>query len=212
MQNPDFWHDKWQSGRIGFHQESYHPALSAYWPQLGLTTQKPAFVPLCGKSKDMLYLRSQGHDVVGIELSPVAIDNFGKENDLTFETIVGKRFTRNIGSGFEFLVGDFFDTNKAELMHIGAVYDRAALIALPKSMRVDYTQHLQRILPKGTIILLIALAYDQSKIAGPPFSVTQDEVSELYGDWCTINLLEHIPPEDFRGIKATETVYCITVK
>jgi thiopurine S-methyltransferase len=74
--DPDFWLDKWRHNEIGFHQAQPHPALAKYWPLLGLARNSRVFVPLAGKSPDLVWLATAGHQVVGIELSPIAVAQF----------------------------------------------------------------------------------------------------------------------------------------
>ena len=59
-----FWHQKWKENRIGFHQADFNRWLQSWWSaQQG---SDPVLVPLCGKSRDMLWLREQGHPVDGL--------------------------------------------------------------------------------------------------------------------------------------------------
>ncbi len=60
--------------------------------------------------------------------------------------------------------------------HIDALYDRAALVALPADLRPGYVGHTQSLLKTRAMQLLITLEYDQSAANGPPFSVLPDEV------------------------------------
>lgn len=168
-------------------------------------------VPLCGKTSDMLWLLEQGHKTIGAELSPIAAQDFFAENKMDCETTKSDSFENYEGGNISILVGDFFDLTPADIPNIKAVYDRAALIALPAEMRKKYAAHLKTILDRGDQVLLITLAYDQAKMDGPPFSVTNDEVQNLFGDWCAITKLETLPPENFRGIDAFETTYKLTV-
>ena len=206
----EFWHDKWKTGIIGFHQHEYHPALVKHWPQL--KSSKTVFVPLCGKTKDMLYLRHHGHEVLGVELSNTAIEDFASENKLQLITTTDAKFSLYRGESYDLRVGDFFDLSKNAFTNVGLVYDRAALIALPPDLRLQYVTHMQTLLSRGTEIMLITITYDQSKINPPPFSIAETEVETLFGRWCEIEKFEHMAPEDFRGIKASETVFRLTVK
>lgn len=208
----DFWHDKWKVGKIGFHQADYHPALIKHWLALDIESTATVFVPLCGKTKDMIYLRALGHEVFGIELSETAIQDFANENELALSNSKDNHFAYYRGRGYDLRAGDFFDLSADAFTDVGAVYDRASLIALPSDLRLQYVNHLKTLLAKGTEILLITLSYDQSKINGPPFSVPDTMVVELFADWCKIEKLEQIAPENFRGIKAVESVFRITVK
>ena len=212
MENPDFWHAKWKSDKIGFHKDTYHSSLVKYWAGLNLAGGSAVFVPLCGKSSDMIWLAEQGHTVIGNELSAIAASDFFTENKIEYEISQSGNFQKYQGGAYTILVGDFFDLAKADIPNIKAVYDRAALIALPTKMRQRYVRHLACLLDGGSQILLITLAYDQASKDGPPFSVTSDEMQMSFGTWCGIQALETSPPEDFRGIHANETAYRIGVK
>ena len=78
--DPAFWHSRWQEGRIGFHQDRPTPLLVEHWTSLGLAQGSRVFVPLCGKSLDMAWLASQGHRVLGVELSAMAVRAFYEEH------------------------------------------------------------------------------------------------------------------------------------
>ncbi|MEH6627986.1 MAG: thiopurine S-methyltransferase [Motiliproteus sp.] len=185
----DFWHRRWKKNEIGFHQDSVNPFLVEYWSDLGLQSGTQVLVPLCGKSKDMLWLREQGHCVLGIELSELAIKDFVEENglDMTFsQQPVFKRWSLD---DLILLAGDFFSFVPSNSHPVDAIYDRAALIALPESMRNNYAQHCKKMLTKGGQLLLITLEFDQPEKDGPPFAIPQTEVEALYNQDFEIELL-----------------------
>ncbi len=138
------------------------------------------FVPLCGKSLDMLWLAGRGHPVLGVEISEVAAVAICDENGLSPRITDEPPFRRYAMDEIEILVGDFFDLTPAHLAGVGAVYDRASLIALPPAMRPRYAEHLAALLPAGVQSLLITLDYDPVRMAGPPFAVAADEVRTLF--------------------------------
>lgn len=212
MENPDFWHAKWEADKIGFHKNTYHSSLVKYWVDLNLSENTAVFVPLCGKSSDMIWLAEQGHTVIGNEISAIAARDFFIENNIEFEISKSGKFQKHQGGAYTILVGDFFDLAKADISNVKAVYDRAALIALPLEMRERYVQHLEYLLECGTQLLLITLAYDQASMDGPPFSVTSTEVQNTFAPWCEVSALETSAPEDFRGAHANETVYKMVMK
>src|SRR3569623_1038336 len=78
----EFWQARWDEGRIGFHQDDVNPYLRRYWPGMNIPVDNAVFVPLCGKSKDMLRLRAQGHAVMGVEVVARAVEAFFAENAL----------------------------------------------------------------------------------------------------------------------------------
>lgn len=178
--DPSFWHDRWRRSEIGFHKPDINPLLTDHWAALAVVPGQTVFVPLCGKSLDMLWLARQGYAVLGIELSEVACRAFFTENGLVPAVSQEASFTRWSSSGIEILQGDFFDLRPEHVSGVAAVYDRAALVALPPDTRARYAQHLASVLAAPIPILLLTMEYEQSKRPGPPFSVPEDEVRQLY--------------------------------
>jgi thiopurine S-methyltransferase len=189
---PDFWHQRWRDNLIGFHLPGVNPQLEAFWPQLPVEAGDPVFVPLCGKSLDMLWL-AERHPVTGVELSPIAVEAFFEENDLPSRQSQEGRFSVCESDRARILCGDFFDLQPEQLAHIKAVYDRASLIALPPDMRGRYVRHLEEVLPPDVEMLLITLDYPQEQMDGPPFAVSESEVLELFSAGWSI---EHLHEDD----------------
>jgi thiopurine S-methyltransferase len=199
---PQFWHERWDRNEIGFHQEKVHPALSEYWPLAG-AAQAEVFVPLCGKSLDMAWLRRLGHSILGIELSPLAVTDFFKEQGLTASTRSADGFHWYERSGFRLLCGDFFNLKPKHLQKVEAVYDRAALVALPPPMQLRYAEHLLHLLPQRPPMLIITFEYDATEMAGPPFPVTEDRIKQLFGHAYAIETLSAIDALDSQpGLKS----------
>ncbi len=179
--NPEFWHERWQTRQIGFHQDEINPYLVRYWPELQLDSAGRVLVPLCGKSRDMIWLLDQGFSVVGIEISPIAVEAFFAENNMVPTISREPHCSRWTFDGLELLCADFFDLDRNDIGEIAAVYDRAALIALPPETRPRYASHLAGLLGDATTGLLITLQYDQGEMSGPPFTVSDTEVQQLLG-------------------------------
>jgi len=190
---PEFWHQRWQRGEIGWHSEDINRHLAEHWPALDVPATGRVLVPLCGKSLDMLWLAGRGHRVLGIELSPIAVAAFFAENGLhaQVQDLAPEPFVRWSVDELELLVGDFFDLSPRLLQDAGggidAIYDRASLIALPPALRPAYAAHLASLLrgAGGTaapiVSLLITLDHDPSRMQGPPFAVSETEVRALFG-------------------------------
>lgn len=179
---PDFWLERWQRGETGFHQAAANRWLTHRIDALQLKPGDHVFVPLCGKSQDLHFLAGRGYRVTGVELSPVAVEAFFEEHGMTalVRSTVGMRVYE---SGLlRIFCGDFFRMTTGLLGHVDAVFDRAALIALPPEMRPAYAAHLGVLLPAGARDLLVSFDYEQSEMAGPPFSVPQAEIRALFGD------------------------------
>jgi thiopurine S-methyltransferase len=177
---PRFWQERWRTGRIGFHQPSTDRSLEAHWPRLDMGEQSRVFVPLCGKSLDLLWLRDRGHCVTGIELSATAVEAFFLENGVAARRRVNATFDVYEAERLRLIRGDFFALTPAVLGRAEAVYDRAALISWMPALRERYVEHLAGLLAPAARMLLISLEYPQSQMAGPPFSVTRNEIMRLY--------------------------------
>ncbi|MCH7312610.1 thiopurine S-methyltransferase [Acinetobacter sp. ANC 4805] len=205
----DFWHDKWQTNNIGFHQDQPYPLLTQHLQSLNLNSNARLFVPLCGKSLDLAWLIKQGYHVVGIDLSPIAIQALIIDLGLSFKETQSGELTHYQHPQIELFVGDFFQLTAQQLGDVDAVYDRAALIALPSQMRSQYTQHLLDI-TKQAPQLLISLEYDQNLLQGPPFSVPEHELTEHYATHYQIKLLETMT-ENLKGkVIAHENVWSLS--
>lgn len=187
---PDFWHQRWRDNRIGFHQDRVTPLLERYWAGLAPPRGSRVFVPLAGKTLDMPWLLAQGHRVLGVELSRLAVDQFFDEQSLRPGVHESRYGTRFVAGDIELVCGDVFALDAEVLAGCAGVYDRAALIALPPRMRERYVRGPLALLPAGCRGLLVTLEYPQHEKAGPPFSVDADEVRALFGgDW-ELDMLE----------------------
>lgn len=175
---PDYWLGRWREGRIGFHLAQPNPLLIEHCAVLSNATR--VLVPLCGKSVDLEWLVVSGFDVVGVELSELAAQTFFAERELTPKRREQAGFVVYEHGNLSIWVGDFFATSSAELGVFDAVYDRAALIALPPELRRSYVSQLETLLAPKATLLLITLHFDAP--GGPPFSITPEEVRELYAD------------------------------
>jgi thiopurine S-methyltransferase len=195
-----FWHQRWEENRIGFHLAETNDLLAKYLPCLELQQGDKIFVPLCGKTLDMIYLEQQGLQVVGNEISPLAVNDFFEDNHLPYKSKILKTNSAQVNKDklemksyftdqIEIIQGDFFQLEKNMLSGVNTVYDRASMVALPENMRKNYVDHLLKILPRPIKILLVSLEYDQKLKQGPPFSVHEDEIAYFYQNDFDINLL-----------------------
>jgi len=215
----NFWLERWQQGLIGFHQEQVNSYLTKNWPELGAQAGDKVFVPLCGKSKDMVWLHQQGMQVRGVELSAMAVEAFFAENQLAAHQDTQGHFSRWRAPGYELLCGDFFSVIPTDTQHHRFVYDRASLIALPPEIRQKYAKHLSDLLVPGSKVLLVTMEYPQHEMQGPPFSVHEDEVRGLYSHNFSIekvvqvDVLSESPRFRERGLsQMIETTYIMVRK
>lgn len=208
IMNPEFWQARWQDKRIGFNQPEVNPLLIKYFSVLDLPAGSKIFVPLCGKSIDMVWLTAQGYDVVGIELVESAVQEFFTEQNIA-PIITRNAATQNAAESandsnikcyqgqlanqtIKLWVADIFALTAADIGHIDAVYDRAALIAMPADMRSRYSDQVRQ-LSDNAPQLLLTLNYDQNAWAGPPFSISSAQIQQYYGGDYQIDELEGEP-------------------
>jgi thiopurine S-methyltransferase len=176
----EFWLTRWQNNQIGFHEGVPNSLLVAHFAALGVPAGGRIFVPLCGKSHDMHWLSAQGFTVVGAELSRLAVEQFYAELGLTPVISWAGRLECFEAESVTLFVGDIFDLDQDTLGPVDAIYDRAALVALPAPLRERYAAHLIA-LTGATPQLLLTFEYDQPCQPGPPFSVVETEVRAHYG-------------------------------
>ncbi len=206
--DPEFWHARWQQRQIGFHQAEVHPLLQQFWPRLNLSRDSDVLVPLCGKSKDLLWLHQQGHSVLGVELSEIALREFIDEHQLDAAPVQHDHYCGYDLPDMTLLCGDFFHLSATDCADVRAVYDRAALVALPPAMRQRYVEHLFRILAQGTQLLLISMESPELGDSGPPFMVSEEEIREHFHSAQTIELLHTLATER-KGVPMAEKVYLV---
>jgi thiopurine S-methyltransferase len=176
-----FWHERWEKNEIPFHERKPNPILLKYFSRLGLKKRARVFVPLCGKTLDIGWLLSQGCRVAGAELSEIAVRQLFNELRVEPQISNGKSggLKKFSAPNVDIFVGDIFKVTRAKLGPIDAIYDRAALVALPDAVRKRYAAHLLKISNRAPQ-LLVTYDYDQSALAGPPFSISNCELVNHY--------------------------------
>jgi thiopurine S-methyltransferase len=175
----NFWLQKWQRGEIGFHESAVNPFLSAHIGKLRLSPGSRLFLPLCGKTLDIGWLLARGYRVAGAELSQLAVDALFSELGVVPQIAELGALKHYKAGNLDIFNGDIFELDVARLGQVDAIYDRAALVALPVDLRQRYAAHMRAL--SGTAPqLLVTYEYDQSVRPGPPFSVSAEEVARLY--------------------------------
>lgn len=204
----DFWHQKWHKNEIGFHLSAPNPLLLQHFSRLNLSQSARVFLPLCGKALDIAWLLAQGYRVVGVELSELAIKDLFSGLNLVPTITHNGEISHYSGANIDILVGDIFKVTQSMLGEVQAVYDRAALVALPDEMRLVYCTHLMA-LSNLAPQLLVCVDYDQATHQGPPFSVNAAEVMRHYQASYQLTLLaSECVPNGLKGqYPATEHVW-----
>jgi thiopurine S-methyltransferase len=206
----EFWNQRWRENAIGFHEGKANSLLSAHFNTLLGEPGHRVFVPLCGKTRDIEWLLSQGYRVAGIELSKLAVQQLFIDLKVNPEISTLGPLMQYTTPGLDIFVGDIFDLSASVLDQVDVIYDRAALIALPDTMRHRYAEHLVQISDSAPQFLIV-VEYDQREMNGPPFSVTGDEVRRCYD--IHYDLTEAVSLEIDGGLKgkcaATENLWIL---
>lgn len=174
--DPGYWQRRWADGQTSWHRADVNTELAAHWPRLGLPAGSAVFVPLCGASNDLAWLAAQGHAVVGADASEIAVQRFFSEHGLAPTPHTEGEATRFEAGGIAIWVGDLFALPPRVWAGCAAVYDRAALVALPAAVRPRYLRAVYGPMAAGTQGLLLTLDYPQEQMDGPAYSVPVAEV------------------------------------
>jgi len=206
--NIESWKQAWEVNNIGFHKNRAHPLLVQHFKALNLKEDSRIFLPLCGKTLDIAWLLSQGVQVSGVEVSQLAIEQLFQELGIEPRISEAGKFICYSGENINIYIGDVFELSREVLGEVDAIYDRAALVALPEELRIKYTRHLTEITDAAPQ-LVITFEYDQSLKSGPPFSVDADELNQHFKEIYTLKLLEsNSLPGGLKGSRiATENLW-----
>jgi len=179
----EFWIRRWQDGLTGWHCKDFNKSLVTNAQTIFMDQSLPIFVPLCGKSRDMLWLLKQGYSVVACELSHKAVLEFFTENQIPYSVTSTPAFqvftSCNVQQPIKILQGDIFQLSGEVLGAISGIYDRAAYIALNQEQRKEYAKIISKI-GHNKPILLETIDYPQCKVDGPPFSISRQEITAYF--------------------------------
>lgn len=217
--DPQFWLERWEKKEIGFHQAEINPHLRHFWNRTGIHRSSAVFVPLCGKSMDLVWLHDEGHTIWGVELSALAVEEFFAERGLQPRRAITRGLPLYRAERYNIYCADFFKLRPVHLPQVDAVYDRASLVALPMTLRQRYANRFAKLVAPGTRTLLVSVDYPPTQMQGPPFAVDDAEVNALFGPKFEVNcllatnVLDHNPRFRERGLtRLEERVYCLTRK
>jgi len=166
-------------------------------------------VPLCGKTEDLAFLAAHGHEVVGIELVEEAVRAFFDEHATTAVATRHEACVEYRAGMITIFAGDVFAVTRELAGQIDALYDRAALVALPPDVRPRYVKHLRALIEPAAPGLVVTLEYPDEGIAGPPFAVREPEVRELYAG--QIELLEEATTDTPHKVPGIERCFAVTL-
>ena len=209
--NISFWQSRWSKNDIAFHEGEANSLLLKTFHNLNLKEKSRILIPMCGKTKDIGWFLSMGFQVVGVELIEMAVEQLFSELNMKPEITGSNNIKRYSSANLDIFAGDFFEISSKELGHVDAVYDRAAIVALPERMRVKYASHLIDV-SKSAPQLVITYIYNQSQMQGPPFSVDITEMQMHYEDTYRLKLLEKkdVPGGLKNILPATENAWLLS--
>ena len=204
----NFWHKRWEKNEIGFHQGEANVLMVDNFHALSLVKNSRVFVPLCGKTRDIAWLLSEGYRVAGVELSKLAVEQLFADLGVEPKISTVDKMQHFKATNIDIFVGDIFNMSARIIGTVDAIYDRAAFMALPADLRDKYASHVNEITNTAPQ-LLICLDYEQAVMQGPPFSIDKDELIRVYGDH--YNLTKRVSVTVEGGLKgkwpAQETVW-----
>lgn len=174
--------ESWEASNTRFHRQDVHPYVLKHLTPFALM-EKVIFVPLCGRSLDLVYFSQFADRVVGVEQSESVILQFFAENRLAYEKI-GERY---ISNNLTIFCKDLFALTPEEVGEIDLVYDRASLVALPLPMRVGYLQKMEELTAPGTQYFLNTMEY-APEMDMAPFSIGPEEVYGYFPNY----LIKHV--------------------
>lgn len=184
-----YWKSRWQKDNTGWHMQQIYPHLVRYWERLNLKEGANILVPLCGKSLDVQWLVNQDYCVIGVDVSEKAILELKDSLGISFKNISKGPFKGYLTESVQLWVGDFLKMQSSYIPAIDAIYDKAALIALPANMRCKYAAVIKRLCEPHTQMMLNCFEYCQQEMTGPPFAVFREEAEKLYGERFAIELM-----------------------
>lgn len=205
-----YWVSRWKKEKTGFHMPGGYAGLKNHWNQLKIGANPLVFVPLCGKSVDLVQLERFGATVIGVEISEKAILDFYDEQNRSYETDSHGDFIIRKSNHIEIWQGDFLKFPINKIPQPDLIYDKAALTALPPKMRERYVNKICELAGRTASILLHHFVYAQEQMPGPPFSITESEILRLFSNLFKIHMLEEntIPVDNFpqfqrRGLRSS---------
>lgn len=184
-----YWKNRWQKNNTGWHLSTVYPMLTKVWPTLSVPENATVLIPLCGKSKDIDWLSQRCGKVIGVEVSKKAIETTLDRLDQEIKQDSSHGLTVYRAGNVELWEADILNLPKTIVTPPDVIYDKAAIIALPKERRKEYAAKLLALSSNNTQMLMQIFDYKQHEMDGPPFSVDRDELQQLLGKQYDIRLL-----------------------
>ncbi|KAL4629845.1 thiopurine S-methyltransferase [Arapaima gigas] len=190
------WENRWQEGKISFHRPHVNKMLKSNIDVfMGGRKEVRFLFPLCGKAVDMKWLADMGHSVVGVEVSEKGIKQFFEEHNLTYTeesvpAIPGGKLFKSSDGRISLYHCNFYDFSSSVAGQFGGIWDRGALVAINPCDRQRYATLIVSLMNKDCRYLLDTLVYNPELFEGPPFFLSDEDIRNLFGNDCDIQLLQ----------------------
>ena len=159
------WKEKWDRGLTGWHTDKVDARLKQYLSMLTDGKEQPAsiLVTWCGKSVDIPWLCEQGYNVVGVEISEIAVKQLFEENGIPYDTAQEGEFKIHKASDrpLKIITGDYYKLTPEVCGIFEAVWDHNAFGAADLSNRELYIQ---------VLITLLKFFFPTGNLAQPSIS------------------------------------------
>ena len=215
--NMQLWDMLYQKGKDNWTKEAVDQELLKFRSTLtDGKTDLDIFVPMCGKSTVMLSLAEEGHRIVGIEWSKVAVEQFFEENNLEYTTQLCSIGGTDIPmykakeKAVTIYCGDFFAFKQHKLGPFDCVLDHGSLGSFDVQVepRTTYAEIINSFTKPGGRMLLSIFDYEQAEHPTMPFAVTEVEVGVLYEKSFELQLLQEFDSKKMRDVfKSSEQTF-----
>jgi cyclopropane fatty-acyl-phospholipid synthase-like methyltransferase len=132
----------------------------------------------CGTGENALYLAGQGHSVVGIDLSPTAIEKAQRKAE-----------SRRQEEKARFVIGDALNLEEELHMRFDSTIDCGLFHTFSDEMRHVFTRSLSSILKPGSTYFMLCFSEREPEEWGGPRRITQKEIRDTFSKGWKINYI-----------------------
>merc|ERR1712032_697639 len=192
------WNARWENNTASWHADEARTEILNLMKSNVTDFKGKVFVPLCGASLDMVWLAEQGLQVVGVEVSRLAIDKFFQEIYIKddYDIISFNETSTIIHKAGNITIYEADLYNCQELMSEPAfdlIFDRASLIAINWEDREKYINLMLKLLGDKISKLsyfLQGMDYNKGEHLGPPHIFNEASCQHYFGG--KVNDIKHL--------------------
>lgn len=190
----DFWKKRWEEQETpSWHRDEVNPELQNNVHELTQGTPNASIlVTWCGKSLDVPWLCTQGYDVVGVELSEIGVKKLFEDNNIPHFVTKEGEFTlyQATDRKLKLFSGDYYKLTPDVAGTFDAVWDNNAFGAAEIADRQKYISTLLSVLKPNGRMLLSNWEYGPVARTRAPFSLSREQIKELFQDKFEVQFLE----------------------